>query len=198
MTDLERRALLGDRQAQEECTEKGIVLACPWCGCDERDMIGLSVYHEQYFYNCEACGCNGPVVFDNDTCDYPEHEALVKWNTRHATPVGRCGDCAADPSIDDAPAIDPEELPIVRQLREKLKNEIAKKEICGETIERLDKQLEKVTAERDKIAQYELDACGEYCFGDSSTGISECEWLYSNGRCKLKEWAEGRKETDRE
>lgn len=100
MTELERRALLGDRQAQEECTEKGIVLACPWCGCDERDMIGLSVYHEQYFYSCEACGCNGPIVFDNDTCDYPEHEALVKWNTRHATPVGRCGECALKDTFD--------------------------------------------------------------------------------------------------
>ena len=32
MTDLERRALLGDKQAQEECTEKGIVLPCPFCG----------------------------------------------------------------------------------------------------------------------------------------------------------------------
>ena len=32
MTDLERRALLGDRQAQEECTEKGIMLPCPFCG----------------------------------------------------------------------------------------------------------------------------------------------------------------------
>lgn len=73
--------------------------------------------------------------------------------------------------------IDPESLPIVQQLRA---------------------ELARVTAERDKIAQYELDACGEYCFGDSSTGISECEWLYSNGQCKLKEWAEGRKETDRE
>lgn len=45
--------------------------------------------------------------------------------------------------------IDPETLPIVRQLREELKNEIAKKEICGEIIERLDKQLKKITAERD-------------------------------------------------
>lgn len=32
MTDLERRALLGDQQAQEECTRRGIVLACPFCG----------------------------------------------------------------------------------------------------------------------------------------------------------------------
>lgn len=73
--------------------------------------------------------------------------------------------------------IDPESLPIVQQLRA---------------------ELARVTAERDKIAQYELDACGEYCFGDSSTGIHECEWLDSNDRCKLREWAEGRKETDRE
>lgn len=73
--------------------------------------------------------------------------------------------------------IDPESLPIVQQLRA---------------------ELARVTAERDKIAQYELDACDEYCFGDSSTGIHECEWLDSNDRCKLKEWAEGRKGTDRE
>ena len=32
MTDLERRALLGDKEAQKECTEKGIVLTCPVCG----------------------------------------------------------------------------------------------------------------------------------------------------------------------
>lgn len=31
MTDLERRALLGDKQAQEECTRRGIVLTCPLC-----------------------------------------------------------------------------------------------------------------------------------------------------------------------
>lgn len=67
--------------------------------------------------------------------------------------------------------IDPESLPIVQELRA---------------------ELARVTAERDKIAQYELDACDEYCFGDSSTGIHECEWLDSNDRCKLKEWAEGR------
>lgn len=39
MTTLERRALMGDRQAQEECTEKGIMLPCPFCG-------GLSEIHE--------------------------------------------------------------------------------------------------------------------------------------------------------
>lgn len=30
--ELIRRALLGDEQAQEDCTEKGIALPCPFCG----------------------------------------------------------------------------------------------------------------------------------------------------------------------
>ena len=94
MTDFERRALLGDRQAQEECTMRRIVLPCPWCKCNERDMLDMNVYHEQYFYSCEACGCNGPVVCD-DNCDYPEHDALAAWNTRPAPPIGRCWECGA-------------------------------------------------------------------------------------------------------
>lgn len=94
MTEIERRALLGDRQAQEECTRRRIVLPCPWCKCNERDMLDMNVYHEQYFYSCEACGCNGPVVRD-DNCDYPEHDALAAWNTRPAPPIGRCGECGA-------------------------------------------------------------------------------------------------------
>lgn len=93
MTDIERRALLGDRQAQEECTRLGIVLPCPFCGCDERDMLGMSVYHDQYFYCCESCGCNGPIVYVNDNCDHLGHEALALWNTRPAPPIGRCEDC---------------------------------------------------------------------------------------------------------
>lgn len=32
MTELERKALLGDKGAQRECTEEGIVLPCPFCG----------------------------------------------------------------------------------------------------------------------------------------------------------------------
>lgn len=95
MTELERRALLGDRKAQNECTEKRIILQCPACGCDDLELIGLSVWHEQYFYSCEACGCNGPIAYDSDECDYPSYKALALWNTRPATPIGRCKDCAA-------------------------------------------------------------------------------------------------------
>lgn len=93
MTELERKALIGDQEAQRECTEKRIVLSCPCCGCEERDMIGLSVSHDQYYYSCEACGCNGPIVFDSDSCDYPEYDALAVWNRRPAPPIGRCGEC---------------------------------------------------------------------------------------------------------
>lgn len=32
MTERELRALLGDKDAQRECTEKGILLPCPCCG----------------------------------------------------------------------------------------------------------------------------------------------------------------------
>ena len=93
MTNLERRALLGDREAQRECTEQGIAIACPHCGCESQDMISLSVSHEQYYYSCEECGCSGPIVCDSDQRDYPEHDALEAWNTRPAPLIGRCGDC---------------------------------------------------------------------------------------------------------
>ena len=33
--ELIRRALLGDQQAQKECTEKEIVLPCPHCGSNK-------------------------------------------------------------------------------------------------------------------------------------------------------------------
>ena len=34
MGNLVRKALMGNKQAQEECTEKGIALPCPLCGDD--------------------------------------------------------------------------------------------------------------------------------------------------------------------
>ena len=35
--ELIRRALMGEKQAQEECTAKGIVLPCPFCGKELRE-----------------------------------------------------------------------------------------------------------------------------------------------------------------
>lgn len=95
MTDLERRALLGDRQAQEECTRKGIVLPCPKC------FKSVKVYGpedwEPTFYDPDSGG--DPYEFDCEcgfafsTYKYDFKDALADWNTRQAPPIGRCASC---------------------------------------------------------------------------------------------------------
>lgn len=91
MTELERRALLGDQEAQKECTEQGIVLLCPLCGeanveygtCRCTDTTNSFDYIE-----CEICGIR------IETEHYVNSiSALGKWNTRPAPPIGRCGTC---------------------------------------------------------------------------------------------------------
>lgn len=76
-------------------------------------------------------------------------------------------------TIDAMPAVDPENLPIVQELREK---------------------LERVTAERDaaikdraELADFELEVCEQFCFCDRKHNIPPCEWNRF-GRCKLREW----------
>lgn len=75
--ELIRRALMGDKQAQEECTAKGIALPCPCCGRVEQAIInGGVVYHVH-----ADCLMDARLV------------PLHKWNTRPAPPIGRCGEC---------------------------------------------------------------------------------------------------------
>lgn len=83
MTNLERRALLGDKQAQEECTRKGILLSCPMCGC-RAEVKSTAPYI--YYVVCVWCGLKAPETGLKIT-------ALEKWNHRSAPPVGRCKDC---------------------------------------------------------------------------------------------------------
>ena len=84
MTDKEliRRALLGDWEAQKECTRREIVLPCPKCG------KGKIIFWDKKmkWYSCWDCGLkSGPKKsFGEDLRD---------WNTRPAPPVGRCRDC---------------------------------------------------------------------------------------------------------
>ena len=69
--------MLGDAEAQRECTEKGIVLPCPFCG-NEPITEDNRVF-------CGACGLA-----------YEELDAglsLRAWNTRPAPPIGQCGEC---------------------------------------------------------------------------------------------------------
>lgn len=82
MTDLERRALLGDAEAQRECTEKGIVLACPFCGSANIRTSNWGMWR---------CWCSECRAKSDD--HLRERDAIKQWNTRPAPPIGRCGEC---------------------------------------------------------------------------------------------------------
>ena len=87
MTDKEliRRALLGDQQAQQECTKRGIMLPCPFCGSEN---IVISVISNWGLWRGWCQECLGKSDERSSQAD-----AIRKWNTRPAPPVGRCGDC---------------------------------------------------------------------------------------------------------
>lgn len=80
MTELERRALLGDREAQEDCTNGLNMLSCPKCG----DRVYMCIDEDRRTFKC-ACGLSFTTR---------EPDALLEWNTRVAPPIGRCGECA--------------------------------------------------------------------------------------------------------
>ena len=86
MTDLERHALLGDKEAQKECTEKGIVLPCPFCGGKNIEMGAFSISPDCFI----ACKCGAEITLEVpfNGMSVPEHDRvchdeLVKaWNRR--------------------------------------------------------------------------------------------------------------------
>lgn len=92
--ELIRRALLGDKQAQKECTSKGIVLPCPFCGKELRERktrkwtaakdesINRTIVEHK-----AKTGCH----LDNWVMD--KELDLESWNTRPDPPIGRCGEC---------------------------------------------------------------------------------------------------------
>ena len=77
MTEIERRALLGNKEAQRECTENGIALPCPCCGKPVQwDFETKLVLHDY-----KDCILGKKIT------------PLPHWNSRPAPPIGRCGDC---------------------------------------------------------------------------------------------------------
>ena len=92
MTKLERKALLGDQTAQKECTEKRIVLPCPFCGSKWTQVryMGWKSYAQAFKsgYRAECTDCHAITEAYRT-----EKEALLHWNTRQAPPIGRCGEC---------------------------------------------------------------------------------------------------------
>lgn len=88
MTDLERKALMGDKKAQEECTEKGIVLPCPLCGkSPELRHVSNDPILKPYAVCCGGENCRSYVMGNT------HEEAIRNWNARPSLPIGRCGEC---------------------------------------------------------------------------------------------------------
>ena len=90
MTDKEliRRALMGSREAQKQCTEAGIVLPCWRCGGEseiqELHTGGKPIYAvtcKKTYCGAYGCACS------------TQQKAIEYWNTRPAPPIGRCRDC---------------------------------------------------------------------------------------------------------
>lgn len=102
MTDKEliRRALLGSREAQRACTDKGIALPCPYCGSDKlyvdapyrSDDIPAEMINDidiDYDGFSVSCSCGNYIEVEYGTFK----DTLAKWNTRPAPPIGMCKDC---------------------------------------------------------------------------------------------------------
>lgn len=77
--ELIRRALLGDQDAQKQCTEKGIVLPCPFCGSEN---IVIS--------NWGLCRVWCQVYLGKSDDQLSQADAIRKWNTRPAPPIEGC------------------------------------------------------------------------------------------------------------
>lgn len=94
MIELERRALLGDRQAQEECTRQGILLGCPHCkgnakvSFKDTRFVGQNirgdkklVYRVQVI--CNKCRSRGKPIFTEPLIN--PNPYITKWgNCYHA------------------------------------------------------------------------------------------------------------------
>ena len=99
MTELERKALMGDREAQEECTRLGVVLPCAHCGNNAKIKY-VSLETGLYGYTSETYMSSAPGFIKCNECGISTiqrnsvFQALTEWNTRPAPPVGRCGECA--------------------------------------------------------------------------------------------------------
>lgn len=88
------RALMGDKQAQEECTEKGIVLPCPFCGNELRERKTrkwTAAKNESIDRTIVEHKAKTGCYLDNWAMD--KELELAKWNTRPDPPIGRCGEC---------------------------------------------------------------------------------------------------------
>lgn len=79
MTELERKAFLGDVLAREKCTNNINAIPCPKCG----GKVYACIDGDKTIFKC-SCGISFRAWGENP---------LLKWNTRIEPPIGRCGEC---------------------------------------------------------------------------------------------------------
>ena len=95
MTDKEliRRALMGSQEAQQACTDNGIVLPCPCCKGEAYTETFFERKGWRTVVGCSECPVSlSTITYDTD--EIAQKKALKDWNTRPAPPVGGCGECA--------------------------------------------------------------------------------------------------------
>ena len=76
--DIIKKALLGDRQAQEEITAKGELLPCPFCGSKDIDY-GICTGTVSGFDYIECQNCFFEIT---GVSSYNLEHVRKKWNTR--------------------------------------------------------------------------------------------------------------------
>lgn len=89
MTDLVRRALLGDTQAQKECTAQGIALPCPFCG-QKPSWVTTGENNDLLRFGCLQDMQHCIVWTIPFTKPYHENAlqmAVNRWNTRAPVPT---------------------------------------------------------------------------------------------------------------
>ena len=82
MDELTRRALLGDKEAQEEFTKREKLLPCPYC---DRGGAKLTINRNLYQCYCPEC-------LSKSDGSISRERAIEKWNTRPPLVVF-CKDC---------------------------------------------------------------------------------------------------------
>lgn len=90
--ELIRCALLGDQEAQQACTDKGIVLPCPCCKGEAYTETFFERKGWRTVVGCSECPVSLSTI-TYDTEEIAQKKALKDWNTRQAPPIGRCKDC---------------------------------------------------------------------------------------------------------
>ena len=90
--ELIRRALLGSREAQQACTDRGIVLPCPCCKGEAYTETFFERKGWRTVVGCSECPVSLSTI-TYDTEEIAQKKALKDWNTRPAPPIGMCKDC---------------------------------------------------------------------------------------------------------